>query len=42
MFKVSNIPKRNEWYSIDVEAMAKHVGAQPILVELLAGNNNFI
>lgn len=34
-FVPDNNPEKNEWYSLDLEAMAKMSGAQPVIVEAL-------
>lgn len=37
-FVPENSPEKNEWYSLDLETMAKQVGAQPVVVETILGN----
>ncbi|KAG0043169.1 surf-like protein [Gryganskiella cystojenkinii] len=34
-FVPENNPGKNEWYSLDLEAMANQVGAQPVVVEMI-------
>ncbi|KAJ3253219.1 surf-like protein [Boothiomyces macroporosus] len=36
--RLKNEPENNLWYSVDLNAMAKKTGSEPILVELTAGN----
>jgi surfeit locus 1 family protein len=36
-FAIPNQPTKNQWFSINVEEMAKHANASPLLVELVAG-----
>ena len=37
-FVPENNPGKNEWYSLDVDAMASQVDAQPVVVEMILGN----
>jgi hypothetical protein len=37
LFVPENHPERNEWYSLDLETMAKLADAQPVVVEVLLG-----
>ncbi|KAF9112809.1 surf-like protein [Mortierella sp. AM989] len=34
-FVPENSPDKNEWYSLDLPAMAEQCGAQPVVVEML-------
>ncbi|KAF9316240.1 surf-like protein [Podila horticola] len=34
-FVPENNPEKNEWYSLDVEEMAKQSGAQPVVIEMI-------
>lgn len=36
-FVPENNPEKNEWYSLDLEAMANQSGAQPVVVEMILG-----
>lgn len=36
-FVPENNPDKNEWYSLDLEAMASQVDAQPVVVEMILG-----
>lgn len=36
-FVPENSPEKNEWYSLDLEEMAKQSGAQPVVVEMILG-----
>lgn len=36
-FVPENNPEKNEWYSLDVEEMAKQSGAQPVVIEMILG-----
>lgn len=36
-FVPENNPEKNEWYSLDLESMAKQSGAQPVVVEMILG-----
>lgn len=36
-FVPENSPEKNEWYSLDLEAMAKQSDSQPVVVEMILG-----
>lgn len=36
-FVPENNPEKNEWYSLDLEAMAKQSESQPVVVEMILG-----
>lgn len=40
-FVPENNPEKNEWYSLDLEAMASQSGAQPVIVEMILGKERF-
>jgi cytochrome oxidase assembly protein ShyY1 len=39
-FVPENNPEKNEWYSLDLEAMAKQSDSQPVVVEMILGMLN--
>lgn len=38
-FVPENSPEKNEWYSLDLEAMAKQSDSQPVVVEMILGTS---
>jgi cytochrome oxidase assembly protein ShyY1 len=35
----TNVPEKNEWYSIDLDQMSSFSGTSKTLIELVAGNS---